>query len=77
MCRKARDAPSFRRSRPADARQLALSNDISRRRDSERGQTKGIDLLDAEFDSPTAGEGAETIPLLAKDDGAENRDFPG
>ena len=27
-------------------------------------------LPDAEFDSPTAGEGAETIPPLAKDDGA-------
>ena len=32
-------------------------------------------LPDAEFDSPTAGEGAETIPPLAKDDGARKTVF--
>ena len=31
----------------------------------------------AELDSPSTGEGAETIPPLTKDVGAENRDFPG
>ena len=40
-------------------------------------QDKPRALPDAEFDSPTAGEGAKTIPPLAKEDGAENRVFPG
>ncbi|EJK53158.1 hypothetical protein THAOC_27461, partial [Thalassiosira oceanica] len=40
-------------------------------------QDKPRALPDAEFDSPSAGEGAKTIPPPTKEDGAENRDFPG
>ena len=40
-------------------------------------QDKPRALPDAELDSPTAGEGAKTIPPLAKEYGAENPVFGG